>query len=174
MSTNACTTRASNKSTHPGIPDIDEEVMCRPVPKPRRTKTQIAANNIAAAEKKLAKAEEVKANNEKKAKLIAQIATLEKKMEDDKQQANTEAAHPPTQKKIIMIVKSSTKGMNTHLFICVWYCCCLEKFQLLRGKKDLFVKREGQICALLATEKDLAERTYRTSVRFCLWSMSMQ
>jgi hypothetical protein len=119
MSTNTRTTRASNKSTHPGMPDIDEEVLGRPIPKPRRTKAQIAADNVAAAEKKSAKAEEVKLDNKKKAQLLARIATLEKKMEDDEQQAEREAAHPPANKRIVMTVKTPTKGTNTHLFKCV-------------------------------------------------------
>ena len=45
-------TCASNKDTHPGAPDIDEEVLGRPIPEPRRTKAQVAADNTAASEKK--------------------------------------------------------------------------------------------------------------------------
>ena len=41
MSTNTHVTHASNKNTHPGMPDIDEEVLNRPKPKPRGTKVQI-------------------------------------------------------------------------------------------------------------------------------------
>ena len=66
MSTNTRVTRPANKSTHPGMPDIDDEVMERPIPKPKRTKVQIAADNVVAAEKKATKAEEVRLNNEKK------------------------------------------------------------------------------------------------------------
>ena len=120
-SSNTCITRAANKSTHPGIPDIDDEVMSRPPPKPRRTKAQVAADNVATAEKKAAKAEEAKANNEKRAQLIAWIATLEKKMIDDEQLDESEAARP-AKKKIVMVVKSP-KGMNTHLFECVLHWC---------------------------------------------------
>ena len=115
MSTNTRMTCASNKSTHPGMPNIDEEVLGRPIPKPRRTKAQIAADNIAPAEKKSMKAKEVRLNNKKKAQLLAHIATLEKKMQDDEQQAEREAAHPPANKRIVMTVKSP-KRMNTHLF----------------------------------------------------------
>ena len=68
-SSNTRITCAANKSTHPGIPDIDDEVMSRPPLKPRRMKAQVAADNVATTEKKAAKAEEAKANNEKRAQL---------------------------------------------------------------------------------------------------------
>ena len=69
------------------MPDIDEEVLSRPVPKLRRMKAQITADNTAAAEKKSMKAEEAKLNNEKRTQLIEWIATLENEMDDDEQQA---------------------------------------------------------------------------------------
>lgn len=118
MSTNTRVTRASNKDTHPGIPDCDEEVLSRPVPKPRRTKAQIAADNAAAAEKKSLKAEQARLNNEKRTRLEKQIADLEKKMDDDEQQAEREAVHPPAKKRIVFVAKSPGKRMNTHLFKC--------------------------------------------------------
>ena len=59
------------QTLHPGMPDIDDEVMERPIPIPKRTKVQIAADNVVAAEKKATKAEEVRLNNEKKALLVA-------------------------------------------------------------------------------------------------------
>ena len=122
-STNSRVTRAANKSTHPGIPDIDDEVMGRPQPKARRTKAQVAADSIVAAEKKLAKAAEVKSNNEKRALLIARIASLEKEMQEDDQHAEREAARPPAKsnKRIIMMVKSLVTGTNIHSFECVIY-----------------------------------------------------
>ena len=121
MSTNTRITRASNKDTHPGMPDIDEDVLGRPIPKPRRTKVQIAEDNAATAEKKSVKAEEVKSNNEKRALLIDRIATLEKEMLEDEQQANKDAARPPAKKRIILVAQSltSSKRMNTHSFKCV-------------------------------------------------------
>ena len=64
--------------------------------------------------KKLAKAEEVKSNNEKRAHLIKRIATLEKEMHDDEQQANKEATHPPAKKQIVLVVHSLGKCTNTH------------------------------------------------------------
>jgi hypothetical protein len=112
MSANTRTTRASNKDTHPGMPDIDEEVLGRPIPKPRRTKAQVAADNAATAEKKSAKAEEAKVINEKRAQLLQRIATLEKKMHDDEQQADKDAAHPPEKKRILLVAQS--KRTNTH------------------------------------------------------------
>ena len=119
MSDNIRITRASNKSTHPGTPDIDEEVLSRPMPKPRRTKAQIAADNAAAAKMKSTKAEEVRLNEEKKALLMAQIAALEKQMGDDEKQDEIDAAHPPA-KKMVFVVKSPTvKGMNAHLLV-IW------------------------------------------------------
>lgn len=114
MSTNTRITRAANKSTHPGMPDIDEEVLGRPIPKPRRTKAEIVAGNLAAAEKRSMKAEETRSNNEKRTVLIARIATLEKNMRDDELQDEKEAAHPPAKKRIELVVKSPIKGMNTH------------------------------------------------------------
>jgi hypothetical protein len=121
MSTNTRITRASNKDTHPGMPDIDEDVLGRPIPKPRRTKAQIAEDNAATAEKKSVKAEEVKLNNEKRALLIDQIASLEKEMLDDEQQADKDAARPPAKKRIILVAQSltSSKRTNTHSFKCV-------------------------------------------------------
>ena len=80
MSTNTHITCASNKDTHPGMPNIDEDILGRLIPKPRRTKVQMAADNAATAEKKSMKAEEVKSNNERRALLIDQIATLEKEI----------------------------------------------------------------------------------------------
>ena len=65
MSTNIRVTRSSNKDTHPGMPDIDDEVLSRPISKPRRTKAQIAADNAAVAAKKSMKAEEARLNKEK-------------------------------------------------------------------------------------------------------------
>jgi hypothetical protein len=122
MSTNSRVTRASNKDTHPGMPDVDEEVLGRVIPKPRRTKMQIAADNAATAEKKSAKAQEAKLNNEKRALLVERIATLEKKMEDDEQQAEREAAHPPVKKSIVSVAKPPSKCTQTHLlFKCVAY-----------------------------------------------------
>ena len=59
MYTNTRITHASNKDTHPGMPDIDEDVLGRPILKPRRTKAQITEDNAATAEKKSAKAEVV-------------------------------------------------------------------------------------------------------------------
>jgi hypothetical protein len=118
MSSSTRITRPSNKDTHPGMPDIDEEVLGRPKPKPRRTKAQIAADNAAAIEKKSAMAEEVKLNNEKKALLVAQIATLEKKMHDDEELANTEAAHPPAKKRMVNVAEPLSKSMDTHSFNC--------------------------------------------------------
>jgi hypothetical protein len=116
MSANIRMTRPSNKDTHPGTPDIDEEVLNRPIPKPRRTKVQVAADNAAAVEKKAAKAEEAKLMNEKKTQLIGRIATLEKKMLDDEQQADREAARPPTKKRTVLLVRSpiNSKCMKTH------------------------------------------------------------
>jgi len=123
MSANTRVTRASNKDTHPGMPDVDEDVLGRPVPKPRRTKAQIVAENATAAEKKSAKAEEVKSNNNKRAQLIERIATLEKEMRDDEQQAESEAAHPPAKKRTALVTKPPTgsKRMNTHSFRCGYY-----------------------------------------------------
>lgn len=119
MSINTHATHASNKDTHPVMPDVDEEVLGRPVPKPRRTKAQIAADNAAAAEKKSSKAELVKLNNEKRTQLIERIALLEKNMHNDEQQAKSEAAHPPAKKRIVFVAKSPSKCMNTHLFKCI-------------------------------------------------------
>jgi hypothetical protein len=109
-------TRAANKSTHPGMPDVDDEVMARPKPRPRRTKAQIIEDNIAAAEMKSTKAEQVKLSQENRAQLIAQIAILEKKMLDDDKQAESEAARPPAKKGIVMGAKFPTKCTNIHLF----------------------------------------------------------
>ena len=95
MSANTHVTRASNKDTHPGMPDIDEAVLGRPKPRPKRTKAQIVAENADATEKKAAKAEEVKQNNEKRAQLMERITTLEGKMRGDEQQTEREAAHLP-------------------------------------------------------------------------------
>ena len=111
-------THASNKNTHPGMPDIDEEVLNRPKLKPRRTKAQIAAENAAAAEKKSVRVEEVKLNNEKKAKLIDWIATLEAKMCNEEQQAEREAAHPPVKKMVVLDMNPPSICTNTHLFKC--------------------------------------------------------
>ena len=105
MSANTRVTRPSNKNTHPGMPDIDEAVLGRQVPKPRRTKAQIAADNATAAEKKASKSEEAKLNNEKRAHLQKQIATLEKRMENDEQRAEREAANPPARKNIALIAQ---------------------------------------------------------------------
>ena len=118
MSANTRVSRASNKDTHPGVPDIDEEVLGRSIPKPRRTKTQIAANNAATAEKLSlsAMAEEAKINNEKRAQLIKWIATLEKQMCDDEKQAEKEAAHPPAKKGHL---SRNLLVNKTHSFKCI-------------------------------------------------------
>jgi hypothetical protein len=97
------------------MPDFDNEVLNRPIPKPRRTKAQIAADNAATAAKKSTKAEEAKLNKEKRTWLIKNIATLENKMHNNEQQAKREAAHPPA-KKMIMVPQPLIKGMKTCLF----------------------------------------------------------
>jgi len=48
------------------MPDFDDEVLNRPIPKPRRTKAQIAADNAAAAAKKSTKTKEAKLKQGKK------------------------------------------------------------------------------------------------------------
>jgi hypothetical protein len=46
---------------------------------------------------------------------MEQIATLEKKMHDEEQQADREAAHPPAKKGIILVAHPlSGKCTNTH------------------------------------------------------------
>jgi len=84
------------------MPDFDDEVLSRPIPKPRWTKAQIAADNAAAAVKKSMKAEEAKLNKEKRTWLIKGIATFENKMHNNEQQAEREAAHPSA-KKMVMV-----------------------------------------------------------------------
>ena len=116
-------TRATNKSTHPGIPDIDDEVLDRPIPKPRRTKAQVIADNVAAAEKKTAKAEQVKLSKENRAQLVAQIAILEKKMHDEEKKTESEAAHPPAKKGVVMVAKFPTKC--THILSFILTCVIL-------------------------------------------------
>ena len=111
---NDCVTRATNKSSHPGMPDIDDEVMGRPIQRPRRTKAQITADNIGTAEKKSMKAEQIKLSKENQDKLIAQIAILEKKMHDEEKQTEREAARPPAKKGIVMGAKVPTKCTNIH------------------------------------------------------------
>ena len=44
--------------THPGMPDVDEDILNKVIPKPRRMKMQITADNVAAAKTRSAKAEE--------------------------------------------------------------------------------------------------------------------
>ena len=117
MSTNTRVTRPANKNTHLGKPDIDEEVLGRPVPRPRRTRAKISADNAIAAEKKSMKAEEAKLNKEKRALLMERIATLEKKMEIDEQHAEREAAHPPAKERISLVTQyTNNKRKNTHSF----------------------------------------------------------
>jgi len=94
------------------MPDMDEEVLSRPIPKPRRTKAQITADNAAAALKKSVKAEEAKSMKEKRTQLIESIATLENKMHDDEQQSEREAAHPPA-KTTVMVPQPLSKGKGT-------------------------------------------------------------
>ena len=105
--------------THPGMPDVDEDILNKVIPKPGRTKMQITADNVAAAKTKSAKAKEAKLNNEKRALLVKQIATLEKKMHDNEQEAEKEAAHPPVKNSIVSTAKPPSKCMKTHLFKCM-------------------------------------------------------
>jgi hypothetical protein len=109
--TNPRVTRQSNKGAHPGMPDVDNEVLNRPIPKPRRTKAQIAVDNAAAAASKLVKADTAKVNNKKKARLIESIAALENEMENEEQQDENEAARPPA-KKTIMVPRPVSKGTD--------------------------------------------------------------
>jgi len=116
MSTDIRVTHSSNKNTHPGMPDFDDEVLSRPILKPRQTKAQVAADNAAAAAKKSMKAEEAKSNKEKRTWLIKGIATLENEMHNNEQQAEREAARPPA-KKMVMVPQQLIKGMETHLLL---------------------------------------------------------
>jgi hypothetical protein len=169
MATNTRITRASNKDTHPGMPDIDEEVLGKPIPKPRRTKAQIAADSAATSEKNSAKAEEVKLNNERRTQLIEQIAILEKKMHDEEQQPDREAARPPEKEGIVSVVHPLLgKCTITHSFK---HVICLGNLQLHRKKKVLSGKRLlGQN---RTTSMDQRERKYQPLVRFrlCLTSV---
>jgi hypothetical protein len=120
MSANARVTRRSNKDAHPGAPDVDEEVLRRPVPKPRRTKAQIAADKAAAAADKLEKAEAAQSKEDKKSKLIETIATLENQMAIDDRQAERNAAHPPT-KKTVFISRPVSDGVDNSPIINMQY-----------------------------------------------------
>jgi hypothetical protein len=98
------------------MPDIDDQVLSRPIPRQRRTKAQIAADNAAATSKKLAKAEEAKSKQENTMRLIESIATLENKMDNDEKQAEKEAAQPPA-KKTVTVPQSNTKCKNSLVYI---------------------------------------------------------
>ena len=92
---------------------------------------------------------------------MEQIASLEKKMHDDEQQAEREAALPLAKKGIVSVVQPP--GMNTHSN--ARNTDIQEMMQLHREQRVLSAKRVGQICTMLAMMKDLEERTYQTSVR---------
>ncbi|KAF8797835.1 hypothetical protein BYT27DRAFT_7265399, partial [Phlegmacium glaucopus] len=77
MSETHRTTRSTNKDKHPGLPDIDEETLAKPIPKPRRTRVQILADAAAAQSKKDKKLEDEQQEATRKAAGIKEIAQLE-------------------------------------------------------------------------------------------------
>ncbi|KAF8876083.1 hypothetical protein BD779DRAFT_1475808 [Infundibulicybe gibba] len=92
-------TRATNKDKHPGLPDVDELTLIRPVPKRRRTKLEVAADNAASAQKKQ---EELKAKEAAVADELAGLQTIAayeaKMLEDDGMSASR-----PRNKKITKV-----------------------------------------------------------------------
>lgn len=88
-------TRSTNKDKHPGLPDVDEETLARPIPRPKRTRVQILADAAAAQRKKDEKLKEEQREVARKAAGIEEIARLESKMKADEEKSALNAAHPP-------------------------------------------------------------------------------
>ena len=76
-------TRQSNKLAHPGLPDVDEATLLKPIPKPHRTKAQIAADNKEKAQKKKDKADADKEQEIKKALGVKKVAAMQNQMHDE-------------------------------------------------------------------------------------------
>ncbi|KAF8804253.1 hypothetical protein BYT27DRAFT_7259397 [Phlegmacium glaucopus] len=94
MSETHRTTRSTNKDKHPGLPDIDEETLAKPIPKPRRTRVQILADAAATQSKKDKKLEDKQQEATRKAAGIKEIVQLESKMKTDANKSALHAAHP--------------------------------------------------------------------------------
>ena len=86
-------TRSTNKDKHPGLLDVDEETLARPIPRPKRTRVQILADAAAAQRKKDEKLKEEQREVARKAAGIEEIARLESKMKADEDKSALNAAH---------------------------------------------------------------------------------
>jgi len=100
MSNTQRTTRSTNKEKHPGLPDVDEETLAKPIPKPRRTRVQILADAAAAQQKKDKRLEEEQQEAARKVAGIEEIAQLESRMRANAATSSLNAAHPPTTSQI--------------------------------------------------------------------------
>lgn len=100
MSNAQRTTRSTNKDKHPGLPDVDEETLAKPIPKPRRTRVQILADAAAMQQKKDKRFEEQQQEAARKAAGIKEIAKLENRMRADTARSSLNAAHPPATSQI--------------------------------------------------------------------------
>ncbi|KAF8220599.1 hypothetical protein L208DRAFT_1382587 [Tricholoma matsutake] len=88
----------SNKLAHPGLPNVDKATLLKPIPKPYRTKAQIAADNKEKVQKKKDKAAADKEQELKKALGVKIVAAMQNQMHEEDIQSNLHAAHPPAKK----------------------------------------------------------------------------
>lgn len=94
------TTCSTNKEKHPGLPDVDEETLAKPIPKPRHTRVQILADAATMQKKKDERFEEQQREAARKAAGIEEIAQLENRMRADTAKSSLNAAHPPAMSQI--------------------------------------------------------------------------
>lgn len=104
-------TRAANRTAHPGLPDVDEEVLARSIPKPRKTKAQIQQEKVADQTRKADAEKDAKARVAAKVSGIKEIARLENRMSIDAAQVNKNASNPP----VLLSIKISRQKSRCSL-----------------------------------------------------------
>lgn len=87
-------TRMSNKSAHPGLPDVDKSTLERPIPKRRRTKDEVKADKLMELKLKKEKEKQGQILSAKRIASMKSVAELEDKMGAEDIQTEKNAARP--------------------------------------------------------------------------------
>lgn len=85
-------TRASNKTSHPGLPDVDQSTLARSIPKRRRTQAEVQADKIAEVKLKKENEEKERKKADEKIASLKAIAELENRMGADDAETTKNAA----------------------------------------------------------------------------------
>ena len=96
-----CITCKSNKLAHPGLPDVDQATLLKPIMKPNCTKAQIATDNKEKVQKKKDKVAADKEQELKKVLGVKKVAAMQNQMHEEDIQLNIHAVRPPAKKTVL-------------------------------------------------------------------------